>query len=212
MSWQPNAVNTFLLLYVLRYLNLKFTWNQAVLTEDPFLIRSEVIRDCSCQDFLLAKRTWLFFPCSIAAKNSMGNFAAVQPAVILKQGQCCVLTILYFHLVSMSIHPMFSFWYLVLYAYTVYKYIYILYYIFFYIYVLLSWEWCDYVIIMRSYKLCWCWPFAVVFHIYNEKTIWLTWVCFVSIYTPWIGLLSTFTIYLTLRSDRLWLGLHTGCS
>lgn len=105
---------------------MKFTWNQAVLTEDPFLIWSEVNRDWSCQDFLLAKRTWLFFPCSIAAKNSTGNFAAVQPAVILKQGHCCVLTlILYFHLVSTLIHPMFSFWYLVLYAYTLYINIYI---------------------------------------------------------------------------------------
>lgn len=108
------------------------------------------IRDCSCQDFLLAKRTWQFFPCSIAAKNSMGNFAAVQPAVIFKQGHCCVLTlILYFHLVSMLIHPMFFFWYLVLYAYTVYKYIYI-FHIFLYLCLLLSWEWCDYVISLWS--------------------------------------------------------------
>lgn len=129
---------------------MKLTWNQAVLTEDPFLIWSEVIRDCSCQDFLLAKRTWQFFPCSIAAKNSMGNFAAVQPAVIFKQGHCCVLTlILYFHSVSMSTHTMFSFRYLVLYAYTVYKYIYIL-HIFLYLCLLLSWEWCDYVIVLWS--------------------------------------------------------------
>ena len=38
------------------------------------------------------------FPCSIAAKNIKGNFAAVQPAVISKQGQCCALTIFVFSL------------------------------------------------------------------------------------------------------------------
>ena len=152
----------------------KFTWNQTVLTEDPFLIWSEVDRDCSCQDFLLAERTWQFFPCSIAAKNSTGNFAAVQPAVILKQGHCCVLTlILYFLLVSMLIHPMFSFWYLVLYAYTVYKYIYIYYilHIFLYLCLLLSWEWCDYVIILWS-RIMLTLTFHLkksCIHIYNEK-------------------------------------------
>lgn len=68
----------------------------------------------------------------------------------LKQGHCCVLTlILYFHLVSMLIHPMFFIWYLVLYAYTVYINIYIL-HIFLYLCLLLSWEWCDYVISLWS--------------------------------------------------------------
>lgn len=154
---------------------MKLTWNQAVLTEDPFLIWSEVIRDCSCQDFLLAKRTWQFFPCSIAAKNSMGNFAAVQPAVIFKQGHCCVLTlILYFHSVSMSTHTMFSFRYLVLYAYTVYKYIYITYFSIFMSFTILGVVWlCN-----RSLKSNYvdADPFLKksCIHIYNEKTILIT--------------------------------------
>lgn len=121
VSRQLNAVNTFLMFNV-RFEIFKYEIHlkSSRSYRGSFLIWSEVNRDCSCQDLLLAKRTWLFFPCSIAAKNSMGNFAAVQPAVIFKQGHCCVLTlILYFHLVSMLIHPMFSFWYLVLYAYTV---------------------------------------------------------------------------------------------
>lgn len=47
-SRQLNAVNSFLFLLhvsvlLLRYLNMKLTWNQAVLTEDPFLLWSEVI-------------------------------------------------------------------------------------------------------------------------------------------------------------------------
>lgn len=78
-SRQLNAVNSFLFLLhvsvlLLRYLNMKLTWNQAVLTEDPFLLWSEVIiRDCSCQDSFVClfslgyRRTWQFFPCSIAA-------------------------------------------------------------------------------------------------------------------------------------------------
>lgn len=105
VSWQLNAVNTLLLLYILRYFKYKIDLKSSF-SYWGSIPNLEWSRDCSCQDFLLAKRTWLFFPCSIAAKNSMGNFAAVQPAVIFKQGHCCVLTlILYFHFVSMLIHP-----------------------------------------------------------------------------------------------------------
>lgn len=84
-----------------------------------------------------------------AAKNIKGNFAAVQPAVISKQGQCCALTIFVFSLDFYFNTSYVIFLILSLYAYTVYMKIYIL-HIFLYLCILLSWEWCDYVIFLKT--------------------------------------------------------------
>lgn len=73
---------------------------------------------------------------------------------------------------SLLIHPLFSFWYLVLYAYTVYKYIYMI-HIFLYLCLLLSWEWCDYVIIRWSlimFMLTFLWISYIYIH-NNEITV-----------------------------------------
>lgn len=97
----------------MHYLNKKsLTWKQAVPTENPFPIWSQYNRDFPCQDLVLPKRTWLFFPCSIAAKNRMGNYAAVQPAVILFfQAGALLCSYSWKFQPVLLLCPMFFFWY-----------------------------------------------------------------------------------------------------
>ena len=109
---------------------------------------SDANRDCSRQDFLFAKRTWLFFLCSIAAKKTMGDFAAVSPAEIVSRA----IAVLLF---SFCIFTWFICWYIHVFSwYLVFiYYIYILYihkHIFLYLCLVISWEWCDPVIILSS--------------------------------------------------------------
>lgn len=109
---KTNAVKNFLFRNILHYLNKKLTWKQAVPTENPFPIWSLYNRGFPCQDLFLPKRTWLFFPCSIAAKNTMGNYAAVQPAVILFfQAGALLCSYSWKFPPVLLLCPMFFFWY-----------------------------------------------------------------------------------------------------
>lgn len=180
---------------------MKPTWNRAVLTEDPFLIWSDVIRDSNVRILSWLRGHWSSPPVPQLQRTERGNFAAVLPAVIFKQGHCCVLTlILYFH--SVMIYTMFS-------SDTSFsmhiQYIKVS-FIFFYIYVIYSWEWCGYVIILLKSNYVHAEPFLK-----NSHLQWGNCSCHLSL---WIVLLSTRILFFFVihNLDGPWRRLHVGRS